>query len=269
MNHEEISRPKPKRLFRWRIVLAILLSLLLHLILIPDLRFDIVQSKPAVLQARLSSNTSESSDDVTRRGDINVTGQTMQAATSTQTTISPNPPKSIPKSRQALQQPTKTTQPKPPSVIKQAKSATSPSSPPSVTPHKPQQKLTSTLDTPKHNSAPVPSTETLEESNQRAKYQGTQEVFSNPLEQAYYETLVSHLNKRLPNHPSGIAGKVRLQVKIQYNAIITSVTIIDSSGHQATDEWAKRAILSVSPVPKVPSELKQPYYFRPTLLLTN
>ena len=101
------------------------------------------------------------------------------------------------------------------------------------------------------------------------KHQGGQEVFSNPIEQAYYETLIDHLNKKLPSHPEGISGQLRLQVKIEYSAIITSVTIIDHSGNSATNDWAIRAMLSVSPVPAVPPELAQPYYFRPTLVLTK
>jgi protein TonB len=116
---------------------------------------------------------------------------------------------------------------------------------------------------------PMPATEVRQASSQRAQHQGGQEVFSNPIEQAYYETLIDHLNKKLPNHPEGISGQVRLQVKIEYSAIITSVTIIDHSGNSPTDDWAIRAMLSVSPVPAVPPELTQPYYFRPTLVLTK
>lgn len=98
--------------------------------------------------------------------------------------------------------------------------------------------------------------------------QGNAEQFSDPLERAYYELLVAHLNARLPAHPKGISGKVRLEIKIQFGSVITGVKVIDSSGDNATDNWARKAALSVSPMPPVPDKFEQPYYFRPTLLLT-
>lgn len=261
MSDDGIKKTKPKRYFRWRIVFAILLSALLHLVLIPDIIFDDPTAKPLVIKAILTSNTSAQADNRDVRGEIDANGKTIQTASAPKTNLSANPPKTLPTPNQepvkSTQQPKQPPRPQKPSIAKQTKTPAIPKEP------------TAKKIIPKHDSSPVPETETRKESNLRAQHQGTKETFSNPIEQAYYETLMAHLNSRLPAHPAGIAGQVRLQVKIQYNAIITSSTVIDSSGHTPTDEWAIRALLSVSPVPEVPSELAQPYYFRPTLILTD
>lgn len=261
MNHTELSQPKPKRLFRWRILLALLVSVILHLVLIPEITFYDHIVTPNVIQARLTSATPTRADNEDSRGEREAIDQTTQAASAQKTFISPNPPKTQsaapvtpPPPLETASRPKQPPQPKQPSVTKQVKAPAEP---------------VTTKKIPEPESAPEPASETRKELTQRAKYQGAQETFSNPIEQAYYETLMAHLNRRLPNHPDGIEGRVRLQVKIQYNAIITSVTIIESSENTPTDDWAIRALLSVSPVPPVPAELKQPYYFRPTLILTD
>ncbi|MEE3191472.1 MAG: TonB family protein, partial [Pseudomonadota bacterium] len=105
--------------------------------------------------------------------------------------------------------------------------------------------------------------------SEQARFAGDDQRFSDPVEQKYYERLMAHLNQKLPAHPAGIQGDVRLQVTIKYGAVITAVDVIVSSGDSATDEWARRAILATSPVPAVPSDLPQPYLFRPTLRLTD
>ena len=251
---------KPKRLFRWRIVFAVLLSILLHLVLIPDFDFNNTPPKPLILTATLTSDTYSQTDDTDQRGELDTNEKINQAATAKKANISPDPPKARPTTAPP---PTKTAltpkqpkSPQQPSAVKQEKLA--------ETPKKTVEKVI-----PKHSSMPMPAAEVRQASSQRAQHQGGQEVFSNPIEQAYYETLIDHLNKKLPSHPEGISGQLRLQVKIEYSAIITSVTIIDHSGNSATDDWAIRAMLSVSPVPAVPPELAQPYYFRPTLVLTK
>lgn len=260
MSDDGIKQTKPKRYFRWRIAFAILLSALLHLALIPDIIIDDPTTKPLVIKAILTSNTSAQSDNRDVRGEITANGKRIQTASAPKTNISSNPPKTLSTLNRdpikSPQQPKQSPRPQKPNVAKTAK--------------KPSKKENTTKKIiPKHDSSPVPETETRTESNLQAQHQGAKETFSNPIEQAYYETLMAHLNSRLPAHPLGIAGQVRLQVKIQYNAIITSSTVIDSSGHLPTDEWAIRALLSVSPVPEVPIELAQPYYFRPTLILTD
>ena len=106
-------------------------------------------------------------------------------------------------------------------------------------------------------------------SQAQVKAFGEHEEFSNPIEQAYYQVLMAYLKANLPDHPQQIRGQVRLQIKIQFGSVITSVKILQSSNSELTDAWAKRAVLNLSPVPTVPNELEQTYFFRPTLLLTN
>lgn len=101
------------------------------------------------------------------------------------------------------------------------------------------------------------------------KIRGDDDVITDPVEKAYYKELMAHLMRKLPAHPPGIVGDVRLQLEINYSQVITGVEIIISSGDKHTDEWARRAALSVSPVPPVPKSLLQPYYFRPTIKLTD
>ena len=107
------------------------------------------------------------------------------------------------------------------------------------------------------------------QSQPQGRFSGNDEVFSDPREQQYYEQLMAHLRQKLPAHPAGIQGKVRLQITIKYGAVITAVDVLSSSGNPLTDEWARRATLAISPVPSVPSHLSQPYYFRPTLFLSE
>ncbi|MDF1762083.1 MAG: hypothetical protein P1U57_01620 [Oleibacter sp.] len=113
----------------------------------------------------------------------------------------------------------------------------------------------------------IPSVSSEQQTAQR--FSGSDEQFSSPSEEEYYRQLTAHLNARLPAHPKNVSGVLRLQLRIEYGAVITAVTIIDSSGDTITDEWAKRAAISVSPVPPVPKNIAQPYFYRPTLRLSG
>ena len=115
------------------------------------------------------------------------------------------------------------------------------------------------------NESSAPKNGPLGDQQAIARYQGEEETFSNPVEQAYYQLLMRHIHRKLPRYPDGLNGQVRLQVTIRYGAVITAVDILNSSGNSSTDEWARRALLATSPVPAVPATLTQPYYFRPTL----
>ena len=115
------------------------------------------------------------------------------------------------------------------------------------------------------NESSAPKNGPLGDQQAIARYQGEEEIFSNPEEQAYYQLLMGHIHRKLPRYPDGLNGQVRLQVTIRYGAVITAVDILNSSGNPSTDEWARRALLATSPVPAVPATLTQPYYFRPTL----
>jgi outer membrane biosynthesis protein TonB len=114
---------KPKRLFRWRIVFAVLLSILLHLVLIPDFDFNNTPPKPLILTATLTSDTFSQTDDTDQRGELDTNEKINQAATAKKANISPDPPKARPTTAPP---PTKTAQtpkqpksPQQPSAVKQ------------------------------------------------------------------------------------------------------------------------------------------------------
>ena len=94
---------------------------------------------------------------------------------------------------------------------------------------------------------------------------GDTDVFGTPEEIEYHRILTAHLRARTPPYPPGLHGAIRLQVKIQYGSVITSVEVISNSGGHALEQWARTVILGVSPVPGVPKGVKQPYFFRPTI----
>jgi protein TonB len=147
--------------------------------------------------------------------------------------------------------------------------------------HKPQQQAKAiTPSQPAPTTVPPTKAKPVEDANIASnpksatnsaslKIHGDEDVITDPVERAYYKELMAHLIRKLPAHPPGIIGNVRLQLEINYSQVITGVEIIVSSGDKRTDEWARRAALSVSPVPPVPKSLLQPYYFRPTIKLAD
>ena len=234
--------------------------------------------KPRVFHAELQTQIAQRDDLNDQRGEISEQPPaTVQPSAepapstpqSTEKTTNPTPPDAV----TATSSPVKTQKPAEPPT--KAQPVTQPrSSEPDQTVTRPEKKP-APQKRPEPEITPDVQPETPEpDANTPAppsslQTQGNEEQFSDPLERAYYELLVAHLNARLPAHPKGIAGKVRLEIKIQFGSVITGVKVIDGSGDQATDNWARKAALSVSPVPPVPGKFEQPYFFRPTLLLTQ
>ena len=85
-----------------------------------------------------------------------------------------------------------------------------------------------------------------------------------PTYRSYHKVLTQYLSQRLEASPT-LKGTVRLKIQIEYGAIATSVTIIESSGDLDVDSWAKRAALAANPYPKVPKEIGSTFEFSPTL----
>lgn len=267
------SQPFLDRRTSRRVLLAVVISVVLHLLLffihspVPE-----VSERPRVFHAELQTDIAQRDDTEDRRGEI-----TEEPPASVKTPAAPAPatPVSRPEARASSPEKviTSTVSPrKTPQADKQPLTEETPAQKEPVTEsvrEKPAPvntpKPPATVVTPETDVTPTPSTPAPPSSLQT---QGDAETFSDPLERAYYELLVAHLNARLPDHPKGIAGTVRLEIKIQYGSVITGVSIIDSSGNPLTDNWARKAALSVSPVPPVPEKFSQPYYFRPTLVLT-
>ncbi|GGY37669.1 hypothetical protein GCM10011297_08520 [Bacterioplanes sanyensis] len=75
---------------------------------------------------------------------------------------------------------------------------------------------------------------------------------------------MAHLRQHLLA-PSGLQGKVRLELHIRYRSIATHVQVIVSSGSRQLDDWAVRAVLAANPFPPLPDDLEEPFVFRPTL----
>lgn len=85
-----------------------------------------------------------------------------------------------------------------------------------------------------------------------------------PTYRSYHKVLTQYLGQRLEASPD-LKGTVRLKIQIEYSAIATNVTIIESSGDLDVDSWAKRAALAANPYPKVPKEIGTAFEFSPTL----
>ncbi|TNC87463.1 MAG: hypothetical protein CSH37_00565 [Thalassolituus sp.] len=274
---------------RRRFWLALFASLSLHLLLLPDLQLtEDTEPAPRVILATLKTETALRTDKTDESGVLETESQPLREATAANRPGTPPEPKLITQAPAATPAATHTKVPRAPSepVVSQATR---------TEPTRPQQ----TQIQPKQLDAPTPTTKnshdaveakveatpqttvepTVEkvvkappmttQSQPQGRFSGNDEVFSDPREQQYYEQLMAHLRQKLPAHPAGIQGKVRLQITIKYGAVITAVDVLSSSGNPLTDEWARRAALAISPVPSVPSHLSQPYYFRPTLFLSE
>lgn len=249
---------------RRRLWLALSVSVLLHLLLLPELDLIPEENHDTVILATLKTDTPERADDADQRGELQTESRPLSSPSQ------PPAPKKPPVPTEP-EQAAKADAPKQVTATKATKKVqtTSEPKPPSRTATETKSTQTPQRTANARESQIPPSPSESASLTSSASFQGQDQRFSDPKEQQYYEQLMAHLNSKLPAHPDGISGTVRLQIAINYGAVITGVDIIQSSGHQATDEWARRAILSTSPVPSVPPELSQPYYFRPTLRLTN
>lgn len=265
---------------RRRFWLALTLSLGLHLIFLPDLGLETDEKSTRVILATLKTEVPERANDNEQRGELSTASQSISTPPEPEPAETPEParepePATAPL---ATQKPVRPQAPATADTITTTASSeiTQKSDAPKPIP---SVKSSPTPDSTKPDSTkPDSQARTIEQpaaniisstASEQARFAGDDQRFSDPVEQKYYERLMAHLNQKLPAHPAGIQGDVRLQVTIKYGAVITAVDVIVSSGDSATDEWARRAILATSPVPAVPSDLPQPYLFRPTLRLTD
>ena len=276
-----MTTPVRHRRFRKRLLLALLVSAGLHLLILPDLSVP-QRSAPPVIQATLMTPEAMRADDDNATGELTVSGQAIQktdeiASPTAPAVPSPPAPPSTPVTAPTAATPPPPVTPAAPSTIASTSAVTNtrqgrinPSSPasastPVTAPVTANTETNAEAETDTKNESSAPKNGPLGDQQAIARYQGEEETFSNPVEQAYYQLLMGHIHRKLPRYPDGLNGQVRLQVTIRYGAVITAVDILNSSGNPSTDEWARRALLATSPVPAVPATLTQPYYFRPTL----
>lgn len=245
---------------RRRFWLALTLSLGLHLMFLPDLGLQTNEQATRVILATLRTETPERANKEDQRGERSTPSNPLS------TPPRPDPVKEAEPVNEAATT-SSTTTPEQITTTAKTEKNQKPDTPERPTPvkaplrPKPPKPVT---------ASEKPATPTATSSSAtEARFAGDDQSFSDPVEQKYYERLMAHLNQKLPGHPDGIQGNVRLQITIKYGAVITAVDVIVSSGDPATDEWARRAILATSPVPAVPKDLKQPYLFRPTLRLSD
>lgn len=284
---------------------ALFVSLALHTIVVSAPRLSgNNESEQTILQVTLTTEIAQRRDKTEESGVLQTSPRPLRAMTSTDKPHAPQNPKQIAQAPVAKSaQPSRTS----PEVSNQTDHGSSialshQSTKPSATQRKTAQHNTSQRDTNRPNIIQTgqPDKSALSTNSVKAthfstnvvdrtlssktastdsevdvinalqgKFFGSDEKFSDPREQAYFEQLMAHLRQKLPPHPIGMSGQVRLQIKIEYDAVITGVDVITSSEDTRIDEWAKRAALTISPVPAVPSHLPQPYYFRPTLQLNK
>lgn len=270
---------------RRRFWLALFASLSLHLLLLPDLQLtEDTEPAPRVILATLKTETAQRTDKTDESGVLETESQPLREATAANSPDTPPEPTLITQAPAA----TPTRVPRAPSEPMVSQATRTQATRPQQTQIQPKQLDAPTPTTKNSHDAVEEKVETTTQttveptvekvvkappmatqSQPQGRFSGNDEVFSDPREQQYYEQLMAHLRQKLPAHPAGIQGKVRLQITIKYGAVITAVDVLSSSGNPLTDEWARRAALAISPVPSVPSHLSQPYYFRPTLFLSE
>ncbi|WP_300425764.1 energy transducer TonB [uncultured Thalassolituus sp.] len=248
----DISQRPPRRI-RKRLIAAILLSVGLHVVIFSELDILPTSDQAVTLRAVLNTQHTQGMDNEDSTG------------------VSESQP--MPDTPEVPPQPEKVTQippaeappqpPEPPASIAApvTETALAPALPPAVpVPPSPP------VPTP---PAPAPEPDPAETitpvAPPKKELAGDIEVFGTPEEAEYFRVLTAHLRARTPPHPPGLKGRVRLQVKIQYGSVITSVEVISSTGDTRLEQWARKVVLGISPVPAVPSGIKQPFYFRPTI----
>ncbi|MCA6063643.1 TonB family protein [Thalassolituus marinus] len=92
------------------------------------------------------------------------------------------------------------------------------------------------------------------------------ELSSDPTERSYQQQILAHLRNHLAA-PQEYSGSVRLSMTIRYGQIATDVQVLRSSGNPLVDDWAVKAAIGANPYPPVPTELSQPFTFRPTIAI--
>ena len=277
---------------RRRFWLALTLSLCLHLILLPDLGLETNEQNTRVILATLRTEVPERANDNEQRGELSTPSQPISTLPRPKPAETPEPVREPEAATEPLatQKPAKARPPRTTESSEPMKQTTPPATPETITttarseiaqrPATPTQASSAQSSSSPSPDSTEPDSQTqateqpttnvaLSSTSTEARFAGDDQRFSDPVEQKYYEQLMAHLSQKLPEHPDAIQGSVRLQVTIQYGAVITAVDVIVSSGDSATDEWARRAILATSPVPPVPADLEQPYLFRPTLRLND
>lgn len=131
------------------------------------------------------------------------------------------------------------------------------------------QKTAASLHTPPQSKAIVSEKETVTTSqhiNQQTTGQLSAEVDivrTDPRERTYQQQLLAYFRQKLIA-PKKFKGRVRVEIIINYQQIITDAYVINSSGQQAIDNWVLTAVIASNPLPKIPDGVKQPFIFRPT-----
>lgn len=78
----------------------------------------------------------------------------------------------------------------------------------------------------------------------------------------YEKRLLAHLQKHL-NAPE-ISGELRLEIRIEYSQIATHVKVLKSD-NTALNAWALKAVYAANPLPAMPDDVAEPYFFRPSV----
>lgn len=248
---------RPRRRIRKRIVAAVVLSVGLHILIFSELP-TIPEPRPYMsLTATLERDLSQGEDNEDSTG----TSDMLETPPEPETPPQPEPPAKAQKAS------TPETSSPPPAPAEPQR----PAVPPPVTSTSPDARDIQTTPIPSQpQQQKEPSPAVKDEVKEviaapKKELAGDTEVFGTPEEAEYHKILTAHLRAFTPPAPPQATGRIRLQVKIQYGSIITSVEVIDSTGNAALEHWARTAVLGMSPVPKIPPEVSQPYYFRPTL----
>ena len=113
--------------------------------------------------------------------------------------------------------------------------------------------------------ATVPKTQQNSQINSDSRAQvEALEGTEDPTYTSYRKVLTQYLGQRL-EAKAEFQGTVRLKIKLEYGSFATSIKIIQSSGSNELDTWAKKAALAANPYPKIPKEIGSTFEFSPTL----
>jgi len=248
---------RPRRRIRKRIIAAVVMSIGLHILIFSELP-KIPEHKPYMsLTATLELDLSQGIDSEDSTG----TSDMRETPPESDTPPQPEPPA---KAQTA-------SAPEPPPAAARPLQSEQPQSPPPVTSKNREARDIQTVPAPRQASELTETSPIVKDDAKeviaapKKELAGDTVIFGTPEEAEYHKILTAHLRAFTPPAPPQATGRIRLQVKIQYGSIITAVEVIESTGNAALEHWARTAILGMSPVPKIPPEIAQPYYFRPTL----
>ena len=251
----DLSQPPRKRI-RKRLIATIVVSVGLHLLLFSELPSIPQKQQYVTLRATLNEQHAQGQDTEDSTG---ISDEIMMPPEPDEPT-KPAPPA----------KPESAALPEPPAPADPAEATTKTSSAIPVTESPEAMKVPLKTEAPPP-PPPTANTDSAERnveevvSAPKKELAGDTEVFGTPEEAEYHRVLTAHLRARTPPAPAGASGRIRLQVKIQYGSIVTSVEVISNTGNPALEKWARTAALRMSPVPAIPAGVDQPYYFRPTL----